>query len=376
MTEPSSGRGWIARVDQGATLLSLTQDWTTGDAGLEPGIAATLLARPGIQALRFDTRELGRWDSSLLVFLAALRAEARLRHVDFDEKGLPAAAQQLLALLPEHPPVPPASPPRIGMVEGLGRWVIGNSTEVMAFTTLVGDTILRTAAAIRGRARMRLADLFARMQEAGIEALPMVALVNVLVGGIVAFVGAVQLRRFGAGIYIANLIGVAEVREMAPLMTAIVMSGRTGSAYAAELATMQGSEEIDALRAFGIPIVDYLVLPRVTALTAMMPVLNLYAGALGILGGFTVAVVMMKIPPAAFVAQIRGAVTAGEIFFGLAKAAAFGAWIGTASCRIGLHAGRSATDVGQSATAAAVSGIVGVIALDAVFDVCADALGI
>jgi phospholipid/cholesterol/gamma-HCH transport system permease protein len=159
-------------------------------------------------------------------------------------------------------------------------------------------------------------------------------------------------------------------------MTAIVMSGRTGSAYAAELATMQGSEEIDALRAFGIPIVDYLVLPRVSALTTMMPALSLYAAALGICGGFSVAVAMMNIAPAAFVAQMRSAVGLGEIFFGLAKATAFGAWIATSSCRIGLNAGRSATDVGQAATTGAVSGIVGVIALDAVFDVCANALGL
>jgi phospholipid/cholesterol/gamma-HCH transport system permease protein len=376
MAEPLTGRGWSARVDRGAAMLSLIQDWTIGDSGLELGVAATLFDRPDIRSLRFDTRELGRWDSSLLIFLAAMRRESKLRNVEFDQTGLPLAARQLLALLPEQPPAPVAASPRLPVVERLGAWVIGRSTELMAFTTLIGETVLRTTAALRGRARMRLVDLFERMQEAGIDALPMVALVNVLVGGIVAFVGAVQLRRFGAGIYIANLIGVAEVREMAPLMTAIVMSGRTGSAYAAELATMQGSEEIDALRAFGIPIVDYLVLPRVSALTTMMPALSLYAAALGICGGFSVAVAMMNIAPAAFVAQMRSAVGLGEIFFGLAKATAFGAWIATSSCRIGLNAGRSATDVGQAATTGAVSGIVGVIALDAVFDVCANALGL
>jgi len=175
---------------------------------------------------------------------------------------------------------------------------------------------------------------------------------------------------------VSNLIGVMEVREMAPLMTAIVMSGRTGSAYAAEIATMQGTEEIDALRAVGIPLFDYLTLPRVTALTTMMPMLCMYAGAVGILGGLTVAVYLMNISVGGFLTHLRGAVAGSDIVLGLVKSTAFGSWIAIAGCRIGLKAGRSATDVGHAATTAAVSGIVGVIALDAVFDVCANVFGI
>jgi phospholipid/cholesterol/gamma-HCH transport system permease protein len=202
-----------------------------------------------------------------------------------------------------------------------------------------------------------------------------VAIVNVLVGGILAFVGAVQLRRFGADIYVANLVGVAVVREMAALMTAIVMAGRTGGAYAAEIASMQGSEELDALRVVGIPVTDYLVLPRVLALTAMMPVLYLYGAALGMCGGFAVSVGMLQLAPARFVGQLVGAVSGGQIVFGLGKSVAFGLLIAVAGCRIGLQAGRSATDVGRAATSAVVAGIVGVIALDAVFAVCANAMG-
>jgi phospholipid/cholesterol/gamma-HCH transport system permease protein len=207
-------------------------------------------------------------------------------------------------------------------------------------------------------------------------ALPMVALVNILVGAIVAFVGGIQLRRLGAEVYVSNLIGVTEVREMAPLITAIVMSGRTGSAYAAEISAMQGSDEIDALRALGIPIFDYVILPRLAALSAMMAPLCAYAGALGILGGFAVAVSMMHISAGVFTAHLQDAVAGTDILLGLAKSIAFGSWIALAACRIGLGAGRSATDVGRAATTAAVSGIVGVIALDALFDVCAEALGI
>ena len=163
---------------------------------------------------------------------------------------------------------------------------------------------------------------------------------------------------------------------MAPLITAVVMSGRTGSAYAAEISAMRGSDEIDALRALGIPIFDYLVLPRLAALGAMMGLLCVYAGALGILGGFVVVVCMLNISAGTFAAHVVDAVTGADIILGLAKSIAFGSWIALSGCRIGLGAGRSATDVGRAATTAAVSGIVGVIALDALFDVCAEALGI
>jgi phospholipid/cholesterol/gamma-HCH transport system permease protein len=139
---------------------------------------------------------------------------------------------------------------------------------------------------------------------------------------------------------------------------------------------MQGSEEIDALRALGIPIFDYLVLPRLVALGGMMAPLCAYAGALGILGGFAVAVWIMDLSAGTFAAHIRDAIAGTDIALGLMKSIAFGAWIAVAGCRIGLSAGRSATDVGRAATTAAVSGIVGVIALDALFDVCAQALGI
>jgi phospholipid/cholesterol/gamma-HCH transport system permease protein len=279
-------------------------------------------------------------------------------------------------MLPAEPAAGAIPVRHTGTIERLGTWFLGGLSDLTAITTLVGETTLRTVPALRGKARTRAADLLSRVQDAGIGALPMVALVNVLVGGIVAFVGSLQLRRFGAEIYVSNLIGVMEVREMGPLMTAIVMSGRTGSAYAAEIATMQGSDEIDALRVIGIPIFDYLILPRLTALTAMMPLLFMYAAALGILGGFAVAVYLMNISAGGFITHLRDAVSGKDMLLGLAKSTAFGGWIAIASCHIGLKAGRSATDVGRAATAAAVSGIVGVIAIDAVFDVCANALGI
>jgi phospholipid/cholesterol/gamma-HCH transport system permease protein len=306
--------------------------------------------------------------------VATLRLRAADSKVGFDPSGLPEPARRLLALLPATRASDAAVPRRPIWVAQIGLAATGLIAELVATTTLVGDSALRSAAAIGGRGRMRPTDLLAAMRDAGISALPIVAVVNLLVGGILAFVGAVQLRRFGADIYVANLVGVAVVREMAGLMTAIVMAGRTGGAYTAEIASMQGSGEIDALRVIGIPIQDYLLLPRILALSTMMPMLYLYGSAIGIFGGFIVAIAMLHLSAAAFQAQLLHAVSGGQILFGFGKSIAFGALIAIAGCRIGLRAGRSAADVGHAATSAVVAGIVGVIALDAVFAVCANAV--
>jgi phospholipid/cholesterol/gamma-HCH transport system permease protein len=305
-----------------------------------------------------------------------LREASATQRVDIDESGLPAATRRLLALLPAEPPSRTATRAHTGLAERVGEWALAGWSDGAALAALAGEAVLRAPPALLGRVRTRAGDLLNLIHGASAAALPMVALVNILVGAIVAFVGGIQLRRLGAEVYVSNLIGVTQIREMAPLITAIVMSGRTGSAYAAEIAAMRGSEEIDALRALGIPIFDYLVLPRLVALGTMMAPLCAYAGALGILGGFAVAVSMLNISTGTFTAHLLDAVTAADIVLGLTKSIAFGSWIALSGCRIGLGAGRSAKDVGHAATTAAVSGIVGVIALDALFDVCGEALGI
>jgi phospholipid/cholesterol/gamma-HCH transport system permease protein len=375
-TKCVSRPGWRACVEAGLLTLSLSGDWSVCNEMSNGGTAACLLQYLDARKIHFDSSELGRWDSSLLVFLSSLREISLRRHIEFDESGLPAAIRSLLTLLPVEVDIPAPAPRHLGMLERVGGWVLGCWSDGAEIAALIGESVWRVVPALRGRVRTRAGDLLAFMHAAGAGALPMVALVNVLVGAIVAFVGGIQLRRLGAEIYVSNLIGVTEVREMAPLITAIVMSGRTGSAYAAEIAAMQGSEEIDALRALGIRIFDYLILPRVSALSAMMAPLWAYASALGIFGGFAIAVFMMHISAGTFVAHLRAAVAGADIVLGLSKSVAFGIWIAIASCRIGLGAGRSATDVGRAATTAAVSGIVGVIALDALFDLCAEAMGI
>jgi phospholipid/cholesterol/gamma-HCH transport system permease protein len=368
--------GWQACFRADKLVLSLHGDWSVRGEGGHARTPDRLLEHPDIRVVAFDASDLGSWDSSLLIFLSLLREASAIRRVDFDESGLPAATRRLLALLRTEPQTPAATGAHIGLAERVGDWALARWSDGAALATLAGEAVLRAVPALRGKVSTRAGDLWNLIYGASAAALPMVALVNILVGAIIAFLGGIQLRRLGAEVYVSNLIGVTEIREMAPLVTAIVMSGRTGSAYAAEISAMQGSGEIDALQALGIPIFDYLVLPRLVALGVMMGPLCIYAGALGIFGGFAVAVSMMHLSAGTFTGHLLNAVAGADIALGLAKSVAFGSWIALSGCRIGLRAGRSVTDVGRAATTAAVSGIVGVIALDALFDVCAEALGI
>jgi len=306
-------------------------------------------------------------------------ARTGVRPIELDGSGLPEAVRRLLALAAEGGAAAPASAAPSAadsLLVRLGRWAIGRWSDSVAVSALIGETVLRGLAALGGRVRTRAVDVLVLMREAGASALGIVAICNGLIGAILAFVGAVQLRRFGAEIYVADLVGIALVREMAAVMTAIVMAGRTGGAYAANIAAMQGNEEIDALRAFGIPVFDYLVLPRILALVVMMPLLYIYACAVGLLGGLLVGMATLDLTATAYIEETRQAISGTQFALGLTKSVAFGVLVALAGCHIGLKAGRSAADVGRAATSAVVAGIIGVIALDAVFAVCSDALGI
>jgi len=362
--------------------LRLIGDWIARESGVPGSVAAhELLAQAGGAAsLRLETGQLGRWDSALIIFVQDLRAAAgrSAPPVALDESGLPESARRLLTLAAEGQAAgPSAATDRSvdGVLTRIGRAAIAAAETGTAVAGLVGQTVLRGGAAMTGGIRTRAGDVLQLMREAGAGALGIVLIVNGLVGGILAFVGAVQLRQFGAEIFVADLVGIAMVREMAAVMTGIVLAGRTGGSYAAQLATMQGNEEIDALKALGIPVYDYLILPRIFALVVMMPLLYLYACAAGLVGGLAVASLALELAPVAYFNETVRAVGSTQFLIGLTKSVAFGVLIALAGCHIGLRAGRSAADVGRAATSAVVISIIGVIALDAVFAVCADALG-
>ncbi len=354
----------------------LAGDWLA-QAGPIPELpAATIADGAAGRPLRLDVSGLGRWDTGLIVFLWDAKQAAARTGSTLDLSCLPPAAAKLLDLLPGSVADPvSAARRRVGLLGWIGGRTIGLLDELGALSVLLTRTVRGATMAMVGRARMRGVDLAANIRDAGPSALIIVSVVNFLIGAILAFVGAVQLRKFAADMYVANLVGLALVREMSAVMTAIVMAGRTGGAYAARIATMQGNEEIDALTVIGIPVSDYVVLPAVLALVFTMPFLYLYGCLVGMVGGFVVAIAMLNITGAGYYEQTVGAVGFGQFAFGFTKSIAFALLIGVTSCRIGLKAGRSAADVGVAATRAVVVGIVGVIALDAMFAVIADVVG-
>ena len=250
-------------------------------------------------------------------------------------------------------------------------------TELGTLSTLLSTTLQGGVLALLGRARIRGVDLLTNLRAAGPAALIIVSVVNFLIGAILAFVGAVQLRKFAADVYVANLVGLAVVREMAAVMTAIVMAGRTGGAYAARIATMQGNEEIDALRVIGIPVSDYILLPAVLALVFTMPFLYLYGCLVGMLGGFVVSIAMLNITGPGYLYQTLRAVPFDQFVFGFLKSIAFALLIGGDELP---HRAESRPQRrrrgGSPRRRPVVVGIVGVIALDAVFAVIADVVGI
>jgi phospholipid/cholesterol/gamma-HCH transport system permease protein len=223
---------------------------------------------------------------------------------------------------------------------------------------------------------MRWSDVALLVQQSGIEALPIVTLVTFLLGLILAFVGAIQLQTFGATIYVADLVGVAMVRDMGALITGIIMAGRSGAAFAAQIGAMKVTQEIDALETMAIPAMDFLVLPRVIALFLMMPLLTLYGDAMGILGGGFVGVTMLGISPISYLLQTADAVSLTHTIGGVIKGTVYGVLIAIAGCLQGMQSGRSSSGVGDAATKAVVYGIVSIITACGIFAFLFYALGI
>jgi phospholipid/cholesterol/gamma-HCH transport system permease protein len=214
------------------------------------------------------------------------------------------------------------------------------------------------------------------LEENGARALPIVSLISLLVGLILAFVGIIQLKLFGAQIYVADLVGIAMVREMGAIMTGIIMAGRTGAAFAAQLGTMEVNEEIDALKTMGISPMEFLVLPRIIAVTIMMPLLCLYANLMGILGGSIVAVGIYDVSAMAYFNRTKEAIGLNDLGIGLFMSLVFGILVALAGCLRGMQCGRSASAVGDAATSAVVTGIVAIILATAVITIVCDVLGI
>ncbi|MSU24062.1 MAG: ABC transporter permease [Opitutus sp.] len=335
-----------------------------------------LLGAQNPARVRLRVDEVGRWDTSLLLFLFEAQQWCRVTGAYCDTAALPEKIRTLLTQLAaaHETSVPFDRSESFLTAVGLATQdTIANAREIAHF---VGECVLSTVRLVRSPRKFRWRDCLEEMQQCGAMALPIVGLVSVLIGVTLAYTGAIVLRQYGGDIYIADLVGLSMVREMGAVMTAVVLAGRTGAAFAATLGNMKANEEIDALETLGIPAVQFLVLPRLLALGVMMPLLALYANALGILGGLIVAYGLLSIPPAAFWVEMLTIVDLSDITTGMVKAVTFGLIIGLAGCLRGLQAERSAAGVGRAATSAVVTALLLMIVADAIFAVLFNALGV
>jgi phospholipid/cholesterol/gamma-HCH transport system permease protein len=333
--------------------------------------------RPPVHRLTFDTSHVTGWDSGLVTFAVKVLEEAKARGIESDRAGLPDGAQRLLHLAEAVPERQTgrasARPPWLARI---GAWATAVWVETATGLSFLGEAMLALGALLRGRARFRMSDLLVVVQDCGPRALGIVSLISFLIGLILAFVGAVQLRQFGASIFVANLVAIAMTREIGCIMTAIVMAGRTGAAFAAQLGTMNTNQEIDALSTMGISPMEFLVLPRMLALILMMPLLTIYADLVGILGGAVVGRAMLGLGSTEYFEQTRGAVSLSGFFIGVSKSVVFGVVVALVGCLRGMQSGRSAAAVGLAATSAVVTSIVLIIVIDGVFAVILNVLGL
>ncbi len=356
----------VWQKDGEGVSLTLAGDW------LREGPAVSVTGTAPDQApSRYQTEALGTHDSTLPAFiLAHLRTVKPTDNAKEPAplEGLPDNLRSLLELalaVPEeggpHSDEIPAS-----KIETIGLFAQSTWHACLAMFDFVGQTVLSFGRLFKGRARFRRSDFWMTLQQCGVEALPIVSLISFLIGLILAFVGGVQLASFGASLYVADLVGISMVREMGVVMTGIIMSGRTGAAFAAHIGSMKANEEIDALRTFGFDPFDFLVLPRILALVLMMPLLTVYADLVGILGGMLVGA-FAGIPPVLYWTETVASLTITTVSLGVMKSFFFGAAIAISGCMQGMQAGNSSAAVGEATTRAVVAAITAVIVLDSAF---------
>jgi phospholipid/cholesterol/gamma-HCH transport system permease protein len=344
-------------------------DWKIG--GELPGfdkVQKWLESRPGVRQMVFDTQGLSHWDSGLLTFLMNVNSFCSQKHITLNSDGLPEGAKKLLDLAVAVPEKKDARQvdKQVPFLAHLGNQTVDFFQAASDLLEFIGDAVVAFSRLLAGKAQFRWADLGLILQTVGPQAVPIVSLISFLVGLILAFIGAIQLKLFGAQIFVADLVGIAMVRLMAAIMTGVVMAGRTGGAFAAQLGTMQVNQEIDALKTLGISPMEFLVLPRMLALGIMMPLLCLYANIMGILGGMVVGVGMLDIGFIAYYNQTVAAVGLWNLAIGLFSGFVFGIIVALSGCMRGMQCGRSASAVGEAATSAVVTAIVGIIVSTAV----------
>ena len=365
---------------EGPLVVSLSGEWRYGKGTGHPSTLFDKKHRlETVHSIVFKEDNLRFWDSSLISFLKKTVDETKAKNIPIDLSQLSYGIQKLLTLaesvLPPDSEMPVHKHHRsvlLAMGFSSLRWT-HTFEDTLEF---IGELMLSFGRFVRGKAHFRMVDLLQILRDCSANSLPIVTLISFLFGIILAFIGAAQLKMFGAEIYVADLVAIAMAREMGPMMTAIILSGRCGAAFAAQIGTMTVNEEVDALKTTGISPMDFLVLPRIVSLAVMTPFLALYAIFMGIIGGAVIAQIMLHISFSQFLSEAKMILTPMQFALGLIKSFIYGILVAYAGCLHGIHCGKSAQAVGVATTSAVVVGIISVVIAGAVTTYIYNVLGV
>ena len=365
----------VLQADEKECVIELGGDWQLHTPTPSWHEISQKITAPTITII---AKELGLWDTALLLFLMHARAWCLAKKKKLELSSLPPSVVIILA----HTDVEPH--PKAVRKEHSAfdlRFFIGSNTllffkKIKEVTEFLGNCTLGIVHMILGKQKLRWIDCLLEMQDCWSSSLLIVSFISFLVGVILAFQAAIQFQRYGAGILVVDLVSLSIVREMGPIMAAIVVAGGTGAGFAARLGNMKVDEEIDALQTLGISVVNFLVLPRLFAITIMMPILTIYSNVLGILGGMYISATMLHIPTALYWNEMHHRVSWTDIASGLIKSLFFGMMIALAGCLRGIHSERNTAGVGHATSSAVVTSIMLIILADALFSVIYNALGI
>ena len=367
------------RADTSNLIVRVGGDWHLRSGMPSRALVTRELDKPPKpKKVTFDGSHLEGWDTGLLTFLMGVADLCQSRKIEFDMSAMPKGVGELIKLAETVPEKTGARHERdhSSFIETVGKATISYAEAFDDFLVFLGQVAISFAKLAVGKARFRMVDLWVIIQDCGANAFGIVTLISFLVGVILAFMGAVQLQKFGAAIFIADLVGIAMVRDMGGIMTAIIMAGRTGAAFAAQLGSMKVTQEIDALTTMGLSPLDFLVLPRVIALFLMIPLLCVYADCVGILGGGFIAATMLHISFNAYFRETMHAISLTDIFGGIFKCTVYGIIVAVAGCLRGFQCGNSSSAVGDAATTAVVTSIVYIVVACGIFAFLFNTLGI
>jgi len=359
-------------------LIKLSGDWHIS-AGLlsESEVAGQLASHPDLVRINFSVKEDLKWDSGLIAFLFKLIKECEQKKIQVAREGLPQEMQKLLVLaLKVHENVALPSKAHQSFLAAIGEKVVRMDESLRRALDFLGDISVSGVRLISGKVYFRWDDFYLLVKRCGVDTLLLVSLISLLVGMILAFVASIQLKMFGAQIYIADIVGIAMVRVLSAVMTGVIVSGRIGASFAAELGMMQANEEIDALKTLGLSPVEFLVLPRVLALVLMMPILTVYADLMAILGGFLISIWMFHLNSLEYLNHTHIAVKLSYVWIGLVHSFVFGVIIAVAGCLRGIECKRNAAGVGNAATSAVVTAITGIVIATAIITFICQVLGV